>query len=133
VRTISIQPVLVRLTPCRRKLLEARRTKDDFSTAKRKYDQDRDKIQLVLDTWTSEQQKQIQTNRQVLERASKVISTKADGFINNAIEKTLRECNFGTIRSGDGRQEGGKEVSSKEPVHSHVLKESPTGNQGSRC
>jgi hypothetical protein len=101
----------MRLTPCRRKLLEARRTKNDFSAAKRKYDQDREKFQLVLDTWTSEQHRQIQVNRQLLERASGMISKKADEFINKAIEKTLRECKFGEIRSGDGRR--GNEVRSK--------------------
>jgi hypothetical protein len=105
----------VRPTPCRRKLFEARRTKDDFSTAKRKYDQDREKFQLVLDTWTSEQHRQIQVNRQLLERASGIISKKADGFMNKAIEKTLRECKFGDIWLGDARRRGGNEVRSKNP------------------
>jgi hypothetical protein len=101
----------VRFTSCRRRLFEARRTKDDYSAARRKYDQDREKFQLVLDTWTSGQQSQIQVNRQLLERALGMISKKADEFINKAIEKTLRECKFGDIRSGDGRR--GNEVRSK--------------------
>jgi hypothetical protein len=73
-------------------------------------------LQLVLDTWTSELNRQIQVNRQLLERASRIISKKADEFINEAIEKALRECKFGDLRSGDGRRGGGNEVRSKNPL-----------------
>jgi hypothetical protein len=52
------------LTSCRRKLLEARRTKDDYNPAKKRYDHAREQLQAVLDTWKSEQ---IQESRQLLE------------------------------------------------------------------
>ena len=45
---------------------------------------------------------QIQDNRQLLERASTLISKKAEGFINKAIEDTLRGCKLGNIQSVDG-------------------------------
>jgi len=45
---------------------------------------------------------QIQDNRQLLERASTLISRKAEEFINKAIENTLRNCKLGNIQSVDG-------------------------------
>jgi hypothetical protein len=36
-------------------------------------------------------------------RASGMISKKADEFIHKAIEKTLKDCKLGDIRSGDGK------------------------------
>lgn len=90
------------LTSCRRKLLEARRTKNDYNAAKISYDKARDQFQVVLDTWKSQEYMQIQDNRQLLERASTLISKKADEFINKAIENTLKDCKLGNIRSVDG-------------------------------
>jgi hypothetical protein len=89
------------LTSCRRKLFEARRTKNDFNAAKKSYDHAREQFQIVLDTWKSQEYMQIQDNRQLLERASTLISKKADEFIHKAIENTLKDCNLGNIRSVD--------------------------------
>ena len=44
---------------------------------------------------------QIQDNRQLLERASALISKKAEEFINKAIESTLRDCKLGNIQLVD--------------------------------
>ena len=90
-----------RLSPCRRKLLVARRTKDDYSAAKIGYDKAREKFQAVLDTWNREEHMQIQENRQLLERASVMTSKKAYGFIKQAIDKTLRDWRLGDIQSED--------------------------------
>ena len=61
------------------------------------YDQARDQFQAVLDTWNRQEHMQIQENRQLLERASAMVSKKAEAFINNAIENTLRDCKLGNI------------------------------------
>ena len=45
---------------------------------------------------------QIQENRQLLERASALISKKAEEFINKSIEITLRDCKLGNIHLVDG-------------------------------
>ena len=95
-------PASFDFAPCRRKLLEARRTKNDYNSAKRSYDQAREQFQVVLDTWKSQEYMQIQENRQLLNRAFGMISKKADEFITKAIEKTLKDWNLGDIRSGDG-------------------------------
>jgi hypothetical protein len=118
----------VRLTPCRRKLLEARRTNDDFSAAKRKYDHDREKFELALDTWSSDKERQIQGKRQALDWPLGAIAKKADVLINKSIEKALKD-----IRSGHGRRASasGNEVCSKNPSIHIMLKESLIGNQGS--
>jgi len=85
-----------------RKLLEARRTKDDYNSAKRSYDHAREQFQVVLDTWNREEHRQIQENRQLLERASVTISQKAYTFVNQAIERTLQDWRLGDINSDDG-------------------------------
>ena len=46
---------------------------------------------------------QIQDSRQLLERASAFVSQKAEGFINKAIESTLRDCKLGNIQLVDGK------------------------------
>ena len=46
---------------------------------------------------------QIWDNRQLLERASALISKKAEEFINKAIENTLKDCKFGNIQLVDGK------------------------------
>ena len=66
------------------------------------YDQAREQFKVVLETWKGQEYLQIQENRQLLERASTLISKKADEFINKAIETTLKNCKFGIIRSVDG-------------------------------
>ena len=99
--TTSIESVFFYLTPCRRKLLEARRIKDDYDTAKICYDQFRKQFQVALETWKGQECLQIQENRQLLERASTLISKKTDEFINKAIETTLKNCKFGIIQSVD--------------------------------
>jgi hypothetical protein len=45
---------------------------------------------------------QIQENRQLLERASMMISQKAYTFVNQAIERTLQDWRLGDINSDDG-------------------------------
>ena len=44
---------------------------------------------------------QIQDNRQLLERASSMISQKAYGYIRQAIDRTLQDWRLGDIRSED--------------------------------
>ena len=95
-------PYSFKLTPCRRKLLEARRTKDDYDAAKISYGQAREQFQVVLDIWKNQEYVQIQDNRQLLERASTLISRKAEEFITKAIENTLKDCKLGNIHSVDG-------------------------------
>jgi len=56
----------------------------------------------VLDTWKREEHMQIQENRLLLEKASSIISQKADGLIGQAIEKTLQDWRLGAIQSEDG-------------------------------
>jgi hypothetical protein len=46
---------------------------------------------------------QIQENRQLLERASVMISQKAYTFINQATERTLQDWRLGGSNSDDGR------------------------------
>ena len=86
----------------RRKLFEARRTKDDYNSAKRGYNQAREQFQAALDTWNQEEHMQIQENRMLLEKVSIMISQKAYGFIGQAIERTLHDWGYGDIQSDDG-------------------------------
>ena len=114
----SVQPALIWLSPCRRKLLEARRTKDDYNTAKRGYDQAREQFLAVLETWSREEQLEVQENRQLLEKASVMVSQRAYGFIGQAIERTLRQWRLGAIQSEDrvlglGRAPRGASASEK--------------------
>lgn len=70
----------------------------------------------MLDTWKSQEFTQIQENRQLLDRASGLISKKAEEFINKAIEKTLKDWNLGGIQnSGRRGSTGEKGVCSKNP------------------
>ena len=96
--TTSIESVFFYLTPCRRKLLEARRTKDGYDPAKIRYDQFRKQFQVALETWKGQEYLQIQENRRLLKRASTLIQKKAEEFINKAIETTLKNCKFGIIQ-----------------------------------
>src|SRR5258708_22753376 len=98
----STCPGFIQFSLCRRKLLEARRTKDDYKSAKRGYDQAREQFQAALDTWNREEHMQIQENRILFEKASIMISQKAYGFIGHAIERTLRDWRLGAIQSEDG-------------------------------
>ena len=82
----------------RRKLLEARRTRDDYDTAKRSYDKARHQLEDILNTWNREQHSHIQENWQLLERASDKIVQKAHGSINQAIAKTLQDHKLGDIQ-----------------------------------
>ena len=66
------------------------------------YDQAREQFKVVLETWKGQEDMQIQENRQLLERASTLMSNKAYEFINKAIESTLKSCKFGIIQSVDG-------------------------------
>jgi hypothetical protein len=86
---------------------EARRTKDDYNSGKRGYDQAHEQFQAALDTWNREEH--IQENRLLLERASVIASQRAYGFIGQAIERTLQDWRPGDIQSEDrhlGRDRG---------------------------
>ena len=96
--TTFLQPAFFSLAPCRRKLLEARRSKDDYDVVKIRYDQSREQLQAILKTWRSQEHMLIHDSRGLLERASALISKKAGEFINKAIENTLRDCKFGNIQ-----------------------------------
>ena len=76
------------------------------------YDQAREQFQVVLETWKSQEYMQIQENRQLLERASALISEKTEEFINKAIETTLRDCKLGNIQLVDGNH--GRRASASE-------------------
>ena len=93
----------------RRRLLEARRTKDDYDAAKRSYEQIREQFRIVLETWNGEEYKQIRENRVLVEKASAIISQKAYTLVGQAIDKTLRNCGLGVIdrRSEDGERSRG--------------------------
>ena len=83
-----------------------------------RYDQAREQFQVVLDTWKSQEDMQIQENRQLLERASVFISTKADEFINKAIEDTLKKFRLRNIQLGNEHLDrlsstGGRQVRPK--------------------
>ena len=66
-----------------------------------RYDQAREQFLVVMNTWESEESMQIQEGRQLLKRASALISETADGFINKAIESTLKGFKLGTIQLVD--------------------------------
>ena len=102
--SVSVWPILVWLSLHRRKLLEARRTEDDYEAAKRSYDQVRKMFQTELDTWNREEYKQIQESRALLEKASAIISQKAYTLVGQAIEKTLRNCAIEGILSEVGER-----------------------------
>ena len=55
-----------------------------------------------LETWKSQEYMQIQESRQLFERASALISKKAEEFVNKSIENTLRDYKLGNIQSVDG-------------------------------
>ena len=86
----------------RRKLLEARRTKDDYNFAKGGYDRARQQFQAVLDTWNQQENTQIEENRKLLEKGATMISQKAYKYIGQAIERTLQDWRLGAIQSEDG-------------------------------
>lgn len=95
------------LTP-RRKLLEARRSEFDFTQARRAYNRARDQFQSVLDRWNNEEFQQMQENKAFLTRAFDFISKKASGYINEAINNTLREWKLGQIETANTEEILGK-------------------------
>jgi hypothetical protein len=84
-----------------RRLLEARRATGDYNAAKTSYDQARKEFEAVLDTWSLEEEKQLQENRQILERSSTMISQKVPELINQAIQKTLKNWRPADTQLGD--------------------------------
>ena len=103
----------VRLSPSfRRKLLEARRTKDDYNSAKRSYDQARERFQAVLDTWNREEYGQMVDNRTLLDKASRMLSQKAYGFIGQATDRILQDWRYGDIQSEDADRDRGPQGAS---------------------
>ena len=86
----------------RRKLLEARRTKDDYNSAKGDYDRARKKFQAVLDAWIPQEWTQIEDHHSLLERVETMISQEAYRCIGQAIEKTLQDWRLGATPSEDG-------------------------------
>ena len=89
------------ISSCRRKLLEARRTKNDYDAAKRGYDQARKQFEFVLETWNREEHMQIRENRVLVERASVIISQKAYTSVGQAIERTLRDRRLRDVQLED--------------------------------
>ena len=73
-----------------RKLLEARRTQDEFSAAKKEYDETRGKLQRILATWDREEEEQIKTSLQRLDDAYRSFSLKAEGLIDSALKTALK-------------------------------------------
>jgi len=75
----------------RRKLLRARRTEGEFEAAKDAYFKTRQKLLEILSTWDSRGQEQVDKSSKQLQSAHVFISRKADGFIQPALEKVLRQ------------------------------------------
>ena len=83
-----------------------------------RYSQAREQCMVVLEAWQGQEYFQIQENRQLLDRASTLMSNKADKFINKAIENTLKNCKFGINQYVDGKlgrpaSTGGRQVRAK--------------------
>ena len=66
------------------------------------YDHAREQLQVVLDTWKGWEYLQIHDNRLLLERVSNITSTRAEEFVNKAIENTLNKFGPGNIQLLDG-------------------------------
>jgi hypothetical protein len=75
----------------RRKLLEARRTDGEFEATTDTYFKTRQRLQAILSICDSRGQEQIDKSRKQLEKAHAFIFGKADGFIQPALEKVLRQ------------------------------------------
>ena len=74
----------------RRKLLEVRRTEVEFEEARNAYIRTSQKLQAILNTWDLRGQEQIDKSRKQLQNACALISRKADGFVQPALEKVLQ-------------------------------------------
>ena len=75
----------------RRRLLEARRTEAEFVETIATYDEINQELQRLLDTWDLREQEQIHKSRRQLQNARAFISRKADGLVQAALEKVLRQ------------------------------------------
>ena len=75
----------------RRKLLEARRTEGDFEAARDAYFKIRHKAQVILNSWDSRGQEQIDKSRKQLVNDYAFISRKATESILPALEKVLKQ------------------------------------------
>ena len=82
----------VRLSPCRRKLIEARRIEAEYDAAKGRYDQALEISQAVLETWGRVETMQTQEVRLLLKQGLGRISQKACGLISQTIAKALMDC-----------------------------------------
>ncbi|KAG8766949.1 hypothetical protein FRC16_007522 [Serendipita sp. 398] len=81
-----------------RKLLEARRSKREFDDAKREYEQARTKFVALIDSWNSTKFQLEQKYEHGLALGIKKLTEKAEGYISEAIKKTLSEWSLGTIK-----------------------------------
>jgi hypothetical protein len=125
VSSFSLCPAFVHLSLRRRKLLEARRTTDDYRAAKESYDQARENFQSVLDTWGRVEPMQTQECRLLLQRESGMIPYEAEGLIDQAIETTFQNWKLGGIQMEDvGRDPQGPSGSERgvsSPFSPYVL------------
>ena len=88
----SVWSAFVRLSPCRLKLIEARRIETEYDAAKSSYDQAVEISQVVLDTWGRVESMQTEEVRSLLEQKLGMISQKACGLINETIKKISLDC-----------------------------------------
>jgi hypothetical protein len=72
-----------------RKLLDARRTRDEFADAKTAYEEIRKKLRSILETWDQEEENLINTSRRQLENAYTFVSRRAEGLTRSALQATL--------------------------------------------
>ena len=90
--TASVWPIFVRLSPCRRKLLEARRIEGEYEAAKRNYSKALEISKVVLEMLSRVESMQTQEARLLLEHELGLINQWAYGLINKTITKTLKDC-----------------------------------------
>ena len=79
---------MLKRTTISRKLLEARRTQDEFESAKGEYEKTCQRLRMVLNTWVREEQEQKKLCRQQLEAAYK--SLNAHTLIQRALQTALQ-------------------------------------------
>ena len=77
-------------TNVRRKLLDTRRTQDEFEDARKEYEETRRELEIILATWDQEEEKLIDTSRRQLQGAYNYISRKAEEFTRSALQETLK-------------------------------------------
>ena len=79
-----------------RKLLEARRSKDEFDEAKREYDAARAKFFQLIDSWNVAEHQQRTNYHNRMKKGLAALKTRTNKHITDAIEKTLRDWSIGS-------------------------------------